>query len=178
MSERPREAQPAPLALLLGGGRARAGPSDRGVEGHGRPLRRARARPARAGGGAGGARTQRRAREREEAEDEAEQQGRRRRRPSAAQTSRWGVQVSSTVKLEPPSACRSAAVDLPSVGEPVDQLRASPGRRVCDPAAAPGPGVATACQPLLTLWPSTSSKGCGGAGHVGPVAVDVRRTSP
>ena len=59
---------------------------------------------------------------------------------SAAQTSRWGVQVSSTVKLEPPRACRSAARHLPAVGEPVDQLRRARGRRRGSPPAAPGPG--------------------------------------
>ena len=63
------------------------------------------------------------------------------------------------MKLEPPSACRSAARDLPAVGEPVDELRLSRGPPLWEPGGAPGPGVATACQPLFTLWPRTSSKG-------------------
>ena len=51
--QRPREAQPAALALLLGGRGAREG-QDRGVEGHGRPLGRlGPGRPAQAAGQVG-----------------------------------------------------------------------------------------------------------------------------
>ena len=76
----------------------------------------------------------------------------------AAQTTFCGVQVSSTVKVEPPSAWMSAAVTCQPLANP--STRCDPPRSTaCAPGAAPGPGVATAFQPLFTLWPSTSSNG-------------------
>ncbi len=71
---------------------------------------------------------------------------------------RWGVQVTSTVKLEPPRACRSAAV----TGQPLANPSTScdcPSSTLWDPGGAPLAGVATARKPLFTLCPSTSSKG-------------------
>ena len=77
---------------------------------------------------------------------------------SAAQISCWGVQVTCTVKLEPPRACRSAAVTCHPLANPSTSCD-SPSSTLWEPGGAPRPGVATALNPLFTLWPSTSSKG-------------------
>ena len=77
---------------------------------------------------------------------------------SAAQIFSWGVQVICTVKLEPPRACRSAAVTCQPLANPSTSCDC-PNSTLCEPGGAPLAGVATALQPLFTLWPSTSSKG-------------------
>ncbi len=77
---------------------------------------------------------------------------------SAAQIFCCGVQVISTVKFEPPSACRSAAVTCHPLANPSTSCDC-PSSTLWEPAGAPLAGVATALKPLFTLWPSTSSKG-------------------
>ena len=66
--------------------------------------------------------------------------------------------MTSTVKLDPPRACRSAAVTCQPLANPSTSCDC-PSSTLWEPGGAPLAGVATALNPLLTLWPSTSSKG-------------------
>ena len=93
---------------------------------------------------------------------------------SATQTSRWGVHDNDDREVGPAQACRSAAVTGQPLAKPSTNCGV-PRSTECAPAGAPGPGVATACQPLFRLWPEHELERLGRAGHLGRRAVDVRR---
>ena len=163
MSKRPREAQPAPLALLLGGGRARAGPATAASKGTaGRSGRLGPGRPAQAAGQVGPAPSAGPA--------GAGSPGRGRaagsppRRPARPRSRVWGVQASCDREAGAAEGVQVGRGHLPAVGEAVDQLRPPRGPRLCDPAGAPGPGVATALPALVHALAEHELEGLGGPG--------------
>ena len=112
----------------------------------------------------------------QEAEHQAEEQGRTRdgqRDPDLALRGPGD----RTVKFEPPSACRSAAVTCQPLAKPSTSW-GGPRSTACEPAGAPGPGWPPPASPRSRSGPGRVRRAASAPLTSRPVAVDLRRTSP